>query len=116
MGLVEGALLFLLLIIWLLLICISDFVLIPYYQERTILARMYLNDGGASWTRSLGWLGTGDHCSWEGITCSASLQVEALAVQENALSGFVYETLLMFLECFIAFSSMSNSTSSVKYR
>ena len=48
---------------------------------------MYLNDGGASWTTQSGWQESGDHCEWEGVMCSAALEVEALTLDANALIG-----------------------------
>ena len=56
-------------------------------QERTILARMYLNDNGAAWSRNTDWLGTGDHCSWEGVTCSTTNIITDLALDNNQLAG-----------------------------
>ena len=56
-------------------------------QERTILARMYLNDGGAAWSAKTGWLGNGDHCTWEGVACSITNSVTGLALANNQLAG-----------------------------
>ena len=49
---------------------------------------MYLNDGGASWTRQSGWFGTGNHCEWEGVGCLPSTNsVTDLSLEANQVSG-----------------------------
>lgn len=59
-----------------------------WLKERTVLVRMYLNNGGESWTEKNGWLGGQDHCNWLGVTCLASENiVVALNLQNNNLTG-----------------------------
>ncbi len=48
---------------------------------------MYLNDGGNNWLNSNGWLGSSNHCSWAGITCSSLNRVTQVNLQGNQLSG-----------------------------
>ena len=49
--------------------------------------RMYLNNNGANWSVNTGWSGSGDHCSWQGVTCSTDKKVTALSLGGNQLSG-----------------------------
>ncbi len=48
---------------------------------------MYLNNGGVSWTNKARWLGTGDHCDWDGVTCSSAYAIEGLALPSNQMLG-----------------------------
>ena len=48
---------------------------------------MYLNDDGAAWSRNTGWLGNGDHCTWEGVGCSTDSIVTDLILDNNQLAG-----------------------------
>ena len=49
--------------------------------------RMYLNNNGANWSVNTGWSGSGDHCSWQGVTCNADKEVAQLSLIANQLSG-----------------------------
>jgi len=55
--------------------------------ERLVLVRMYLNDGGSSWSSQEGWLSTDNHCNWYGVTCSASFAVISIDMAGNQISG-----------------------------
>lgn len=46
-----------------------------------------MNNGGGSWTNKAGWLGTGDHCDWDGVTCSTAPSIVGLALPSNHISG-----------------------------
>ena len=52
-----------------------------------LLAHMYYNKGGPTWSDSTGWLGSGEHCStWYGVTCDPNLQAQTLnLIVSNAL-------------------------------
>ena len=47
-----------------------------------------MSNDGENWISKGNWLGTIDHCSWAGVTCSASQKVKELTLQNNQLSGF----------------------------
>jgi len=68
----------------------DDFPYNVWLTERAVLGRLYLNNGGDSWTSSNGWFGSGDHCDWEGITCSDTLDeyhVVSISLANNGLTG-----------------------------
>lgn len=48
---------------------------------------MYLNDNGINWLGNSGWLGSENHCTWEGMTCSNVNRVTEINLQSNQLSG-----------------------------
>lgn len=48
---------------------------------------MYLNNNGASWTNKAGWLGTDDHCNWDGVSCSNDHEVQDITLPSNLMSG-----------------------------
>ena len=49
--------------------------------------RMYDNNNGPNWSNNSGWSGSGDHCSWYGVTCSTDKKVTALSLGGNQLTG-----------------------------
>ena len=71
---------------------------------------MYLNHGGSTWSSNTGWLGSSSHCDWYGVTCTATLEVEALALDNNALSGS-FPTDLSGLGSLTSLSTAANSLS-----
>ena len=58
-----------------------------WLKERTILVRMYLNDGGDGWSTKTNWLGSGDHCTWQGVACSVDSIVTGPTLDNNQLTG-----------------------------
>ena len=71
---------------------------------------MYLNDGGSSWTRQTGWLGSSNHCNWEGVDCSPNFSVTDMSLDNNQLSGS-FPTDLMSLGSLSSLSTAANSLS-----
>ena len=49
--------------------------------------RLYTNTTGADWTSSDEWTKPSDHCTWEGVTCSAEHEVTELVLDDKNLSG-----------------------------
>ena len=61
-------------------------------QERSILLRMYMNLEGYQWKSKENWIGAGDHCKWEGVTCGEDetkheYRVIELSLPDNQLIG-----------------------------
>ncbi len=58
-------------------------------SERDVLIAIHQATGGASWTRSDGWLGVaGTECAWFGVVCNdAETSVVALELPSNNLDG-----------------------------
>lgn len=58
-----------------------------WLKERSTLVRLYTNTTGADWTSSDEWTKPSDHCTWEGVTCSAEHEVTELVLDDKNLSG-----------------------------
>lgn len=69
---------------------------------------MYLNTAGGSWITNNAWLGSDNHCSWQGVTCSASNSVTELNLENNRLSG-PYPSDLSSLESLSKLNLSANS-------
>ena len=52
-----------------------------------LLARMYYNNGGGSWTDNEFWLNNQSHCTWSGISCDLNSRVTEVNLPNNNLSG-----------------------------
>lgn len=48
---------------------------------------MYLNNGGSSWSNKADWMGSSNHCDWQGVTCTTSNVPSSIALDNNQLSG-----------------------------
>ena len=57
-----------------------------WLKERTVLLRMFLNDGGYDWSSSMNWYTYLNHCDWEGVTCSSNAVTE-IHLQDHNLIG-----------------------------
>jgi len=53
------------------------------------LAILYYGTGGEAWNDKVGWLGNGDHCEWNSITCNTRGLVTHIRLSSNNLIGAV---------------------------
>lgn len=58
-----------------------------WLQERSVLVRMYLNDGGNEWANNDGWMSSINHCSWYGISCDPNYSTTEIILDDNELEG-----------------------------
>lgn len=61
-------------------------------EERTkrfLLATTFASLGGGKWTNNTNWLVDEDYCTWYGVTCSDSSEIESLMLDSNNLVGTV---------------------------
>jgi hypothetical protein len=63
--------------------------------QRYILAHLYYSTQGPRWITQTNWLSSSSECSWHGITCTGSKNLQLIQLFANALNGVV--SLVMWL-------------------
>lgn len=92
----QSARLLLCALVWRLAVTVAD----PPASEVAALRALYSATGGLAggWTRSLGWAGSADACSWQGVACDlAGANVIGVDVASNNLVGTVPDSALSAL-------------------